>query len=48
MVVLNTRVGSNVKVWEDVIGRIGEVVNNGNGERLLQFCAEYDKVMTNT
>ena len=45
---LNARVGRNVEVWGGVIGRQGEVVENGNGKRLLQFCAENELVVTNT
>lgn len=45
---LNARVGNNAKVWREVIGKQGEVVENGNGKRLLQFCAENDMVVTNT
>ena len=45
---LNARVGRNVEVWKGVIGRQGEVVVNGNGKRLLQFCAEIELVVTNT
>ena len=45
---LNARVGDNVKVWGEVIGKQGEAVENGNGKRLLQFCAEIDLVVTNT
>ena len=28
---MNARVGENVKVWGEIIGRQGEVVENGNG-----------------
>ena len=45
---LNARVGDNVKVWGEVIGKQGEAVENGNGKRLLQFCAENDLVVTNS
>ena len=44
----NARVGSNVNVWGEVIGRQGEVLENENGKRLLQFCTENDMVVTNT
>ena len=27
---MNARVGDNVKVWGEIIGRQGEVVENGN------------------
>ena len=45
---LNACVGGNVAVWGDVIGKHGEVVENGNGTRLLQFCAENDLVIANS
>ena len=45
---LNARVGDNVKVWGEVIGKQWVAVENGNGMRLLQFCAENDLVVTNT
>ena len=45
---LNARVGRNVGVWGDVIGKQGEVVENGNGKRLLQLCAENELVVANT
>ena len=44
---LNAHVGRNVAVWGDVIGKHGEVVENWNGARLLQFCAENDLVIAN-
>ena len=43
---LNARVGRNVTVWGDVIGKHGEAVENENGMRLLQFCAENDLGIT--
>ena len=30
------------------MGRQGEVVENGNGKKLLQFCAEDELMVTNT
>ena len=45
---LHAWVGDNVKAWGEVIGRRGEVLENENGIRLLQFCAENDMVVTNT
>ena len=35
-------------VWGDVIGKHGEAVENENGMRLLQFCAENDLGITNS
>ena len=43
---LNARVGRNVEVWGDVIGKQGEVVENG-GKRLLQLCAENELMVAN-
>ena len=37
-----------MEVWGGVIGRQGEVAENGNGKRLLQFCAENELVVINT
>ena len=45
---LNAHVGRNVTVWGDVIGKQDEIVENGNGRRLLQFCAENDLVLANS
>ena len=45
---LNAHVGRNVVMWGDVIGKHGEVVENGNGARLLQFCAEKGLVIANS
>ena len=45
---LIAHVGRNVAVWGDVIGKHGEVVENWNGARLLQFCAENDLVIANS
>ena len=45
---LNARVGRNVEVWGGVIGRQGEVVENGNSKRLLQYCAGNELVVANT
>ena len=35
-------------VWGDVTGKQGEVVENGNGKRLSQLCAENELVVANT
>ena len=45
---LNARVGRNVGVWGDVIGKQSKLVENGNGKRLLQLCAENELVVANT
>ena len=45
---VNARVGRNVIVWGDVIGKHGEAVENENGMRLLQFCAENELGIANS
>ena len=42
----NASVGNNVELWNGIIGRHGEGVENDSGRRLLRFSAENDfKVM---
>ena len=35
----NARVGNDVATWQGTIGRFGPEEQNGNGVRLLDFCA---------
>ena len=44
----NARVGSDNEMWRSVIGSHSPDQRNENGERLLDFCACNDLVVTNT
>ena len=44
----NARVGCDGNTWKGVIGRHGPNEKNENGERLLDFCALSNLVVTNT
>jgi len=44
----NARVGTNDQTWEGIIGKNGIGNCNSNGLLLLQKCAEYDLLITNT
>ena len=44
----NARVGSDNKIWGDVIGQYGVGKCNSNGLRLLQTCSEHGLLITNT
>ena len=44
----NARVGNDVATWQGTIGRFGPEEQNGNGFRLLDFCALNGLVVTNT
>ena len=44
----NARVGCDDNTWKGVIGRHGPNEKNENGERLLDFCALNNLVVTNT
>ena len=44
----NARVGADHHVWGDVIGKHGVGSVNSNGLRLLNTCAEFDLLNTNT
>ena len=44
----NARVGSDFSSWNSVIGPHGVGVCNENGERLLDFCAGNQLIITNT
>jgi len=44
----NARVGADHHVWGDVIGKHGVGSVNSNGLRLLNTCAEFDLLITNT
>ena len=45
---LNARVGNDTEVWEEILGKHGEVACNENGGRLLQFCNENNLVVSNS
>lgn len=44
----NARVGSNIKIWHELVGEhhVGQV--NSNGIRLVRLCAEHDFTITST
>ena len=44
----NARVGNDVEAWHRTIGRFSPHDKNDNGERLLDFCAFNNLVVTNT
>ena len=44
----NARVGCDDEAWHGVIGRNGPNEKNSNGDRLLDFCALNNLVVTNT
>ena len=44
----NTRVGCDDIAWKGIIGKHGPNEKNENGERLLDFCAVNNLVVTNT
>ena len=44
----NARVGNDPATWQGTIGQFGPGELNENGERLLDFCALNDLVVTNT
>ena len=44
----NARVENDAATWQGTIGRFGAGELNENGERLLNFCALNDMVVTNT
>eukprot|EP00057_Strongylocentrotus_purpuratus_P014949 XP_011669423.1 PREDICTED: craniofacial development protein 2-like [Strongylocentrotus purpuratus] len=45
---LNAKVGSDSKQWNQVIGQYGLGEANPRGEKLLNFCAANDLIITNT
>ena len=45
---MNARVGCDVSIWGEVLGRNGEEVCNENGRRLLQFSSEHNLWIANT
>ena len=45
---LKSRVGNVTEVWEEILGKHGEVACNDNGGRLLQFCSENNLVVSNS
>lgn len=45
---INARVGRGVETWGRVIGRYGEETKNGNGQRLLRWCAMNELLVLNT
>ena len=44
----NARVGCDDEAWDGIIGRNGPNEKNSNGDRLLDFCALNNLVLTNT
>lgn len=44
----NARVGTDNKLWKQVIGRHGTGKINSNGLRLLSLCSEHQLILTNT
>ena len=44
----NARVGNNIELWNGIIGRHGEGVENDSGRRRLRFTAENDFKVMNT
>ena len=45
---LNARVGSDNRIHGPVIGKFGKGNRNSNGEMLINFCAQFDLIITNT
>ena len=45
---LNARVGRNGQVWDSILDSHGEATKNDSGERLMQFCAMNELLVTNT
>ncbi|CAG4932561.1 unnamed protein product [Colias eurytheme] len=44
----NARVGSDHTIWSSCLGREGVGRMNENGQRLLEFCMQYQLCITNT
>lgn len=44
----NAKVGTNSEVWRGIVGKHGLGEENERGERLLNFCASNNLVVTNT
>ena len=44
----NARVGDDFSTWKNVIGKHGSGKINANGERLLNFCSQFQLTITNT
>lgn len=44
----NARVGRDYDAWQGILGRHGTGNCNSNGVRLLELCAEFDLIITNT
>lgn len=45
---VNAKVGSNIRPWRRVLGHHGIGDMNNNGQRLVEFCAENDMVVSGT
>ena len=45
---LNARVGSDNRIHGPVIGKFGKGNRNSNGEMLINFCAQFGLIITNT
>jgi len=44
----NARIGSDSKIWGNVMGKHGVGNINSNGHRLLSLCSEFGLFVTNT
>lgn len=44
----NGRVGKHDNIYNTIIGKYGEETVNNNGKRLINFCQNYDLIITNT
>ena len=44
----NARIGSDTKIWGNVMGKHGVGNINSNGQRLLSLCSEFGLFVTNT